>query len=126
MTEKTAPAGYELIEGTLTFTVNEDGTITPQGNIPAGYSIEQGNVSIVAADNPVDLAFFKKDLGDTNELAGAEFMLSGTFVDNVTHETSQLTIDFTTAGTAISFGNLSNEGNTYSVVYMLYLRYQEI
>jgi uncharacterized surface anchored protein len=116
LTEKTAPAGYELIEGTLTFTVNEDGTITPQGNIPAGYSIEQGNVSIVAADNPIDLAFFKKDLGDTNELAGAEFMLSGTFVDNVTHETSQLTIDFTTAGTAISFGNLSNEGNTYSVV----------
>lgn len=116
LTEQTAPAGYELIEGTLTFTVNEDGTITPQGNIPAGYSIEQGNVSIVAADNPIDLAFFKKDLGDTNELAGAEFTLSGTFVDNVTHETSQLTIDFTTAGTAISFGNLSNEGNTYSVV----------
>lgn len=116
LTEKTAPAGYELIEGTLTFTVNEDGTITLQGNIPAGYSIEQGNVSIVAADNPIDLAFFKKDLGDTNELAGAEFTLSGTFVDNVTHETSQLTIDFTTAGTAISFGNLSNEGNTYSVV----------
>lgn len=116
LTEKTAPAGYELIEGTLTFTVNEDGTITPQGNVPAGYSVEQGNVSIVAADNPIDLAFFKKDLGNDNELAGAEFMLSGTFVDNATHETSQLTIGFTTAGTAISFGNLSHEGNTYSVV----------
>lgn len=116
LTEKTAPAGYELIEGTLTFTVNEDGTITPQGNVPAGYSVEQGNVSIVTADNPIDLAFFKKDLGNDNELAGAEFMLSGTFVDNATHETSQLTIGFTTAGTAISFGNLSHEGNTYSVV----------
>lgn len=116
LTEKTAPAGYELIEGTLTFTVNEDGTITPQGNVPAGYSVEQGNVSIVAADNPIDLAFFKKDLGNDNELAGAEFMLSGSFVDNATHETSQLTIGFTTAGTAISFGNLSHEGNTYSVV----------
>ena len=116
LSEKTAPSGYELIEGTLTFTVNEDGTITPQGNVPVGYSIEQSNVSIVAADSPIDLAFFKKDLGNDNELAGAEFTLSGIFVDNATHETSQLTIGFTTAGTAISFGNLSHEGNTYSIV----------
>ena len=101
LTEKTAPSGYELIEGTLTFAVNGDGTITPQGNIPAGYSIEQGNVSIVAADSPIDLAFFKKDLGNNNELAGAEFTLSGTFADNAIYETSQQTIGITPAGTAM-------------------------
>lgn len=116
LTEKTAPAGYELIEGTLTFTVNEDGTITPQGNVPAGYSVEQGNVSIVASDTPIEVSFAKKDLGDENQLAAAEFTIAGRFVDDATHEVSQQEISFTTDGMELKLASLPHNGATYSLV----------
>lgn len=116
LSEKTAPAGYELIEGTLTFTVNEDGTITPQGNVPAGYSVEQDNVSIVASDTPIEVSFVKKDLGDENQLAAAEFTIAGRFVDDTTHEVSQQEISFTTDGTELKLASLPHNGATYSLV----------
>lgn len=116
LSEKTAPAGYELIEGTLTFTVNEDGTITPQGNVPAGYSVEQGNVSIVVSDTPIEVSFAKKDLGDENQLAAAEFTIVGRFVDDATHEVSQQEISFTTAGTELMLASLPHGDATYSLV----------
>lgn len=116
LSEKTAPDGYELIEGTLTFMVNEDGTITPQGNISAGYSIEQGNVSIVASDTPIEVSFAKKDLGNENQLAAAEFTIAGRFVDDATHEVSQQEISFTTDGTELKLASLPHNGATYSLV----------
>ena len=115
LTETAAPAGYELIKGTLSFKVNENGTVEAVGDVPAGYSIEQGNVTIVAADEPIEVSFAKKDLGDTN-LAGARFTLSGTFVNDATHETSQQSIPFDTTNEAFTFDALSYEGATYSLV----------
>lgn len=116
LSEKTAPAGYELIEGELTFTVGENGTITTQGEVPAGYSIEQGNVSIVASDTPIEVSFAKKDLGDENQLAAAEFTIAGRFVDDATHEVSQQEISFTTAGTELMLASLPHGDATYSLV----------
>lgn len=116
LTEKTAPAGYELVEGTLTFTVGEDGTITTVGDVPAGYSVEQGNVSIVASDTPIDVSFAKMDLGDDNALAGAEFTISGNLVDDATHEVSHQQIAFTTDGTGLDLAQLVHDGATYSLV----------
>ena len=115
LTEAAAPAGYELIKGTLSFKVNENGTVEAVGDVPAGYSIEQGNVTIVAADEPIEVSFAKKDLGDTS-LAGARFTLSGTFVNDATHETSQQSIPFDTTNEAFTFDALSYEGATYSLV----------
>ena len=115
LTEAAAPAGYELIEGTLSFKVNENGTVEAVGDVPACYSIEQDGVTIVAADEPIEVSFAKKDLGDTS-LAGARFTLSGMFVNDATHETSQQSIPFDTTAGAFTFDALSYEGATYSLV----------
>lgn len=115
LTEAAAPAGYELIEGTLSFKVNENGTVEAVGDVPACYSIEQDGVTIVAADEPIEVSFAKKDLGDTS-LAGARFTLSGMFVNDATHETSQQSIPFDTTAGAFTFDAISHEGATYSLV----------
>ena len=115
LTETAAPAGYELIKGTLSFKVNENGTVEAVADVPAGYSIEQDGVAIVAADAPIEVSFAKKDLGDTS-LAGARFTLSGTFVNDATHETSQQSIPFDTTAGAFTFDAISHEGATYSLV----------
>lgn len=116
LTETHAPEGYELIDGTLSFEVNEDGTVTVAGDKqPDGYTVEQGNVTIVAADTPIVVDFLKKDLGDTTTLAGGEFGLSGTFVNDKTHETSQQEITFTASENGFSFANMAHDGATYSL-----------
>ena len=116
LTETQAPEGYELNNVTLSFTVNEKGTITVNGDMPDGYTVEQGNVTIVAADTPIVVDFLKKDLGDTTTLAGGEFRLSGTFVNDKTHETLQQEITFTASGNGFSFANMAHDGATYSLV----------
>ena len=116
LTETHAPEGYELNNVTLGFTVNENGTITVNGDMPDGYTVEQGNVTIVAADTPIVVDFLKKDLGDTTTLAGGEFRLSGTFANDKTHETSQQEITFTASENGFSFANMAHDGATYSLV----------
>lgn len=115
LTEKQAPDGYELRTGTLEFTVGENGEVSIVGTAPDGYSVEQGNVTIVASDEPIEVGFVKKDLGDTN-LAGGEFTLSGTFVNDTTHETAKLDIPFTSTDGTVSFAGLPYEGATYSLI----------
>ena len=115
--EKTAPAGYELIEGELTFAVAEDGTVSAVGDVPAGYSISTDKVSIVASDTPIEVLFEKRGLTDDGDLlSGGEFTISGTFVNDATHETSQQEIPFTTGSDATVIGKLSHDGATYSLV----------
>lgn len=115
LTEKQAPDGYEHRTGTFEFTVGENGEVSIVGTAPEGYSVEQGNVTIVASDEPIEVGFVKKDLGDTN-LAGGEFTLSGTFVNDTTHETAKLDIPFTSTDGTVSFAGLPYEGATYSLI----------
>lgn len=115
--EKTAPAGYELIEGELTFAVAEDGTVSAVDDVPAGYSISADKVSIVASDTPIEVRFEKRDLTDDGVLlTGGEFTISGMFVNDATHETSQQEIPFTTGPDATVIGKLPHDGATYSLV----------
>lgn len=115
LTEKQAPDGYEHRAGTLEFTVGENGEVSIVGTAPDGYSVEQGNVTIVASDEPIEVGFLKEDLGDTN-LAGGEFTLSGTFVDDKTHVTAELAIPFTSAQETFSFAGIEHNGATYSLI----------
>lgn len=115
LTEKQAPDGYEHRTGTLEFTVGENGEVSIVGTAPEGYSVEQGNVTIVASDEPIEVGFVKKDLSDTN-LAGAEYTLSGIFVNDETHETVELDIPFTSTDGTVSFAGLPYEGATYSLI----------
>ena len=83
LTETAAPAGYELIAGSFTFTVNADGTLAPatEGNAPA-YALgeDAGVITITATDEPVSIELSKTDLSG-NALEGAEFTLTGIFAN---------------------------------------------
>lgn len=75
--ETTSQAGYEVITGTFTFTVNENGTITPaaEGNDTA-YAVTGDNIAIMATNTPVQITVTKVDEQGDN-LPGAEFTLTG-------------------------------------------------
>lgn len=75
--ETRSQAGYEVITGTFTFTVNENGTITPaaEGNDTA-YAVADGNIAITATNTPVQITVTKVD-EDNKPLEGAEFTLTG-------------------------------------------------
>ena len=115
LAEKQTPDGYEHRTGTFEFRVDENGEASVVGTEPDGYSIEQGNVTIVVSDEPIEVGFVKKDLGDMT-LAGAEYTLSGTFVNDTTHETEELDIPFTSTEGVVSFAKLSYGDATYSLV----------
>ena len=120
ITETKAPDGFELIEGSWTFQITESGELRSDNdnqasNEASGFAIGVDNVTIIASDKPIEIGFEKKDLGDTT-LAGAEYTLSGTFVNNTTHETAELDIPFTSTGGMVSFAKLPYRDATYSLV----------
>ncbi|WP_297155242.1 SpaA isopeptide-forming pilin-related protein [uncultured Ellagibacter sp.] len=94
LTETKAPAGYELIEGSLKFTVADDGRIyegdTDASSVSNGeYRLLGDHLGIVAVDQPIEieLAKFGSDKGtDTPDkaLAGATFRIGGVFADGET------------------------------------------
>ena len=99
LTETRAPAGYELIEGSLTFTVADDGRVY-EDNIDASsvnngeYRLLDDNLGIVAVDQPIEIALAKygSDKGtDTPDkaLSGATFRIRGVFADSETGEVDE-------------------------------------
>lgn len=99
LTETRAPAGYELIEGSLTFTVANDGRVY-EDNIDASlvsngeYRLLGDNLGIVAVDQPIEIALAKygSDKGtDTPDkaLSGATFRIRGVFADSETGEADE-------------------------------------
>ena len=117
--ETKAPDGFECIEGSWTFQVDENGKLTSTDNQAQagepGFSIGVDGVTIMALDEPIEVGFVKKDLGDTN-LSGGEFTLSGVFVNDTTHATEELAIPFISTKDTVSFAGLPYEGATYSLV----------
>lgn len=99
LTETRAPAGYELIEGSLTFTVADDGRVY-EDNIDASsvnngeYRLLDDHLGIVAVDQPIEIALAKygSDKGtDTPDkaLSGATFRIRGVFADSETGEVDE-------------------------------------
>lgn len=119
ITETQAPYGFELIKGEWNFQVTESGQLTntsPSVGVgDPGFAVGADGVTIMALDEPIEVGFIKKDLGE-NVLAGAEFTLSGTFVNDETHETKKLEIPFTTTGNVFSFAGMNYDGKEYSLV----------
>ena len=99
LTETRAPAGYELIEGSLTFTVADDGRVY-EDSIDASsvsngeYRLLDDHLGIVAVDQPIEVALAKygSDKGtDTPDkaLSGATFRIRGVFADSETGEVDE-------------------------------------
>ena len=80
ISETAAPAGYELMEGSFTFTVKADGTIeaavegTEAAEDALGYRVGADRVTLEATDEPIDLLVTKQGEGGA-ALAGAEFKI---------------------------------------------------
>lgn len=119
ITETQAPYGFELIKGEWNFQVTESGQLTntsPSVGVgDPGFAVGADGVTIMALDEPIEVGFIKKDLGE-NVLVGAEFTLSGTFVNDETHETEKLEIPFTTTGNVFSFAGMNYDDKEYSLV----------
>ena len=112
LAETKAPAGYELLTDTLTFTVQPDGTIDAGLLPPAAFSIGTTKDAVSVTDNPLEVSLVKQAPNGA-PLAGAEFTVEGEFPDGQTSKT------FTSDESGIVFNQLqltgSAEGARYSV-----------
>lgn len=112
LAETKAPAGYELLTDTLTFTVQPDGTIDAGLLPPAAFSIGVTKDAVSVTDSPLEVSLVKQAPNGA-PLAGAEFTVEGDFPDGQTSKT------FTSDESGIVFNQLqltgSAEGTRYSV-----------
>lgn len=123
LTEKTAPAGYELVDP-FRFTVDVDGNVVPVDDErpdadSAGYDVEDD--ALTAHDAPVEAKLVKVDEAD-EPLPGAIFEITGTFAGDLADQDS-LTIGATTDdGTVTIPAAVLIAGNTYTVREVTALR----
>lgn len=76
--ETQAPAGYELISGSLRFVVGADGKVSLDGSgvSNGSYAVSADGVAITAVDEPIEAQVTKVSSADGTALAGATFTLS--------------------------------------------------
>lgn len=129
--ETAAPAGYELLTGSMQFSVNEDGTIYQTDTDVAASNISNGTLAIAsgeagaasdqltATDTPIEITFTKTGAGTDSTaaadgIADATFTLSptsgSTFADG-TSAAKQISTD--SDGTVTLTGLVAN--NTYTL-----------
>lgn len=114
LTEVKAPAGYELVQDTLRFAVNDDGSIclVQRSTAPEAWTLSdnQGEIGITCADVPLKVSLNKQNKQGA-ALEGAQFTLSGAFPDGSATKT------FTSNGDGVAFKGMqlvgSTEGNKY-------------
>lgn len=121
LTETKAPAGFEKLEGTLTFEVAEDGTLQLVGDAPEGYSLRDGDVTISVKDEGIQATLQKVSAGDDPQpQEGAAFSISGIFANNATHEAVERELTVTTGpdGTAQLSGirGSGDDAATYGLI----------
>lgn len=86
LTETVAPEGYEVIAGTLTFTVSKSGELSIVGDAPEGYALSADKVALVAKDTPIEVGIVKVST-EGELLDGATFEVTGRFVGGTEAET---------------------------------------
>lgn len=131
LTEITAPAGYELIEGSLVFTIDGDNSTVAEDGTGGGngtgiivvdeetssataleaFVLGEDAASLTATDEPIEINLAKVNTSGT-ALEGATFTITGTFAD-----TTAISKTVSPAGSdasAIVTGLVA--GETYTVV----------
>lgn len=89
--EAKAPAGYELSEGSLTFTLNADGTITTSSVPTGGFTTGSDNMSVTVEDTLIELGLVKENQQGM-PLSGARFAITGVFANGSGEETRALAV----------------------------------
>ena len=116
LTEVKAPAGYELVQDTLRFAVNDDGTICLVQRSTASeawtLSNDQGEIGITCADVPLKVSLSKQNKQGA-ALEGAQFTLSGAFPDGSAIKT------FTSNGDGMVFKDMQLVGSSEGEKYVL-------
>lgn len=108
LTETTAPKGYELAEP-IVFTVNDAGKVALT-DTPAHEALENGNETIVLKNTQNEVFLQKTNADGTAIGGGAEFSLTGDFVDGEKVKTIQ-----TKDKEAYSLKGLLTAGQTYTL-----------
>ncbi|MDM8302538.1 SpaA isopeptide-forming pilin-related protein [Collinsella tanakaei] len=116
LTEKTAPAGYELVDP-FRFTVDVDGNVVPVDDErpdtdSSGYDVEGD--ALTAHDTPVEAKLVKVDEAD-EPLPGAIFEITGTFAGDLADQDSLMLEATADDGTVTIPTAVLIAGNTYTV-----------
>ena len=123
LTEKTAPAGYELA-GSVTFMVDKNGDVVNLGTATGGsgsYAVgKDGGINLITAvDTKIDVTFQKDGDatldGVTNPYAGAEFTITPAEGDAFADGTSDSLTKKTDANGSFGLTGLLVAGSTYTV-----------
>ena len=114
--ETDAPAGFELLDDTLTIVVAPDGTVTAaDGNASGAFTIGSDGVSVEVIDRHLGVSLVKTSLDGTG-LAGGTFTLApveGTFPDGDTEKT------FVSDEFGAVFTDLALTGSAEGTAYVL-------
>lgn len=115
--ETVAPAGYELLEGELTVKVAENGTLEVVGDVPDGYTLADGDVTIFAVDEPLHISFVKTD-EEGGALAGATFSIAPADGD-ATLPDGSASKTFTSDEAGVVFADLQVSGSAEGTAYVI-------
>ncbi len=117
LAETVAPAGYIKVDSTLTFTVQDDGSLQAIGDVPAAFSTTStaGEIAVFTGDvanDPTQFYMTKVSAVDASrKLSGAVFELTGIFAGQTSATTKTLTTDETGYAT-IDKAQLIADGQT--------------
>lgn len=114
--ETKAPDGYTKIEGTLTITVQADGSfvIANGTDAPDEFVLSGDKVQVftgTVTNNPTTMTLIKRDSQTNAPIAGVEFSLAGIFADG-TGTTTSRTLTSTTSGVELDKAQLIADGMT--------------
>ena len=129
--ETAAPEGYELIPGSFSFTVKDDGAISAtndsteasEGAVGYRISTEGGVVTLIATDKPIDVTLIKKGkstlLGEPVTLEGVQFKVTplegSKFVDGTETGDDGSVLKTTDNDGEIDLTGLLVQGNVYAI-----------
>ncbi len=117
LAETVAPAGYIKVDSTLTFTVQDDGSLQAVGDVPAAFSTTStaGEIAVFTGDvanDPTQFYLTKVSATDSSrKLSGAVFELTGIFAGQASATTKEMTTDETGYAT-IDKAQLIADGQT--------------
>ena len=117
LAETVAPAGYIKVDSTLTFTVQDDGSLQAVGDVPAAFSTTStaGEIAVFTGDvanDPTQFYMTKVSAADSSrKLSGAVFELTGIFAGQTSATTKEITTDETGYAT-IDKAQLIADGQT--------------
>ncbi len=81
LAETEAPAGYTRMTEPVSFTVNNDGTLSLSEGTPSNVTLSKDKNGFIITDTKIDISVAKTDRDTGKTLKGSSFKVSGKFID---------------------------------------------